>query len=65
MLVIVEDDGIGFEPDLAREGGHLGLLGMEERAEMLGGRLTVESLPGQGTTLFVEVPFGHSNFASG
>ena len=65
LLVIVEDDGIGFDADLARESGHLGLVGMEERTEMLGGTLTVESQPGRGTTLFVEVPFAHSNFAGG
>jgi signal transduction histidine kinase len=65
LLVIVEDDGIGFDADLARESGHLGLLGMEERTEMLGGTLTVESEPGRGTTLFVEVPYAHSNFAGG
>jgi PAS domain S-box-containing protein len=65
ILVIVEDDGIGFDAGDDRESGHLGLLGMEERAEMLGGQLTIESLPGQGTTLFVEVPFDHSNFAGG
>lgn len=65
LLVIVEDDGIGFDADLARESGHLGLLGMEERTEMLGGTLTVESQPGRGTTLFVEVPYADSNSAGG
>jgi signal transduction histidine kinase len=33
---------------------------MQDRAEMLGGSLVVESLPGTGTTLFMEVPYGHS-----
>jgi PAS domain S-box-containing protein len=61
MLVIVEDDGDGFDVNLARESGHLGLLGMEERAEMLGGVLTIESAPGRGTTLFVEVPYAHTD----
>ncbi|HEX5838859.1 MAG TPA: GAF domain-containing protein [Anaerolineales bacterium] len=65
LLVIVEDDGIGFDADLARESSHLGLLGMEERTEMLGGTLTVESQPGKGTTLFVEVPYAHSNSTGG
>ncbi|HEY6072002.1 MAG TPA: sensor histidine kinase, partial [Anaerolineales bacterium] len=65
MLVIVEDDGKGFDPGLDRGSGHLGLLGMQERAEMLGGVLTVESLPGKGTTLFVEVPYAHTDFARG
>ena len=64
MLVIVEDDGIGFDVDIANETGHLGLLGMQERSEMLGGTLTIESKPGSGTTLFVEVPCGDPNFIS-
>ena len=55
ILVMVEDDGVGFEPNLKQVGNHLGLLGMRERAEALGGTLTVESAPGAGTTIVVEV----------
>ena len=51
----VADDGVGFEPSL-RNGGGFGLPGMRERAERLGGALQVESAPGQGTTVRVEVP---------
>jgi PAS domain S-box-containing protein len=65
LLVIIEDDGIGFDVNRSRETGHLGLLGMEERAEMLGGTLVVESVPGRGTTLVVEVPYAHQNIAGG
>jgi PAS domain S-box-containing protein len=53
---IIEDNGQGFDVDLALQGGRLGLFGMQERAEMLGGRLVVESTIGQGTTVFVELP---------
>jgi PAS domain S-box-containing protein len=56
VLVMVEDDGVGFELGQARSGDHFGLLGMRERAEALGGTLTVESSPGAGTTVVVEVP---------
>ena len=63
MLVIVEDDGRGFDFSLVKKEGHLGLLGIQERAEMLGGSLTVESKPGTGTTLFVEVPYAHPYIA--
>jgi two-component system sensor histidine kinase DegS len=35
----------------------LGLLGMRERVEMVGGRFTIESAPGQGTTIRAEIPF--------
>lgn len=55
--VLVEDDGVGFDPARTREGG-LGLVGMRERVGLLGGRLAVESRPGAGTTLVAEVPYG-------
>ncbi len=60
MIVIIEDNGIGFEVDAAGEKTRLGLVGMRERAEMLGGRLVIESTVGVGTTIFVEVPDVHS-----
>ncbi|HEY1368825.1 MAG TPA: GAF domain-containing sensor histidine kinase [Gaiellaceae bacterium] len=55
VSVVVEDDGAGFDATRTRDGG-LGLVGMRERVELLGGRLTVETRPGAGTTLVVEVP---------
>jgi len=55
VLVMIEDDGVGFEPDLVARGDHFGLLGIQERAEALGGTLTVESGSGTGTTIVVEV----------
>lgn len=56
VLVMVEDDGIGFDADQGKPAGHFGLLGLRERAEALGGTLTIESAPGAGTTVVVEVP---------
>ncbi len=61
MVTIVEDNGIGFDPEVAGQSGRLGLLGMRERAEMLGGTLIVESAAGKGTTIFVEVPNVYSH----
>jgi signal transduction histidine kinase len=55
VSVIVEDDGVGFDPDRTREGG-LGLIGMRERVSLIGGRLTIESRPGAGTAFVAEVP---------
>jgi signal transduction histidine kinase len=55
VTVVVEDDGVGFEPARTREDG-LGLIGMRERVALVGGRLTIESRPGAGTTFVVEVP---------
>ncbi len=61
LIVIVEDNGIGFSSTAESQGGHLGLLGMHERTEMLGGTLMVESTVGVGTTVRVEVPYGNSH----
>jgi len=52
---VIEDDGRGFDPATAPE-DRMGLQGMRERVELHDGRLTVESAPGSGTTLVVEVP---------
>lgn len=51
---LVADDGIGFDPDQVR--ASVGLAGMRERVEWLGGQLTLESWPGQGTRVRFEVP---------
>ncbi len=58
LIVIVEDNGVGFDPMAAMQNGHLGLFGVRERAEMLGGTLVLESAAGAGTTLLMEVPYG-------
>ena len=54
----VRDDGSGFTPTADGFGpnGGLGLRGMRERVEALGGRLAVETAPGRGTTIAVTVP---------
>jgi len=56
LIVIVEDNGVGFDPKI-QQNGRLGMVGMQERAIMLGGTLTIESFPGTGTTVFLEVPW--------
>lgn len=52
----VADDGGGFDPAGAAKSGGLGLIGMRERAEALGGRLAIESAPGEGTVVAVTLP---------
>jgi len=52
----IEDSGRGFEVAAALAGPTAGLGGMRERAEVLGGQLTIESAPGSGTRLSVELP---------
>ena len=56
----ISDDGRSFPAERmlsAKRGGHLGLLGMRERLEMVGGRFAIVSVPGKGTTVTAEIPF--------
>lgn len=53
--VCVRDDGRGFDPARAQRHG-FGLLGMEERVELVGGELRVESAPGEGTEVAIVLP---------
>ena len=52
----VADDGQGFDPADMRDTGGLGLISMQERADKIGGQLTVRSAPGEGTRVTVTVP---------
>jgi signal transduction histidine kinase len=54
LELTVRDDGVGF--DVERRRSDLGLVGMAERAELVGGRLDVESAPGAGTTVRARFP---------
>ncbi|MFF0855380.1 GAF domain-containing sensor histidine kinase [Streptomyces sp. NPDC003280] len=55
----VADDGGGFDPGAVRRAGrHLGLVSMRDRADGVGGTLTVHAEPGRGTTIEMEVPGG-------
>lgn len=59
---LVEDDGQGFDLKVVRRssagGRGMGLLGMQERVELLGGRLHIQSTPGQGTRVQISIPIG-------
>ncbi|MBI4916637.1 MAG: sensor histidine kinase [Acidobacteria bacterium] len=48
LVLALRDDGAGFTPSASLESGHWGLVGMRERARLCGGRLEIESAPGQG-----------------
>ena len=54
VSALIEDDGSGF--DSATSAGGLGLVGMRERVELLDGTVTIDSAPGSGTALAVELP---------
>ncbi len=58
LRIRVADDGIGFDarPGTGAVGGQLGLVGMRERADLLGGRLVVSSAPGKGTAIEARLP---------
>jgi signal transduction histidine kinase len=56
VAVIIEDNGRGFEADAEESASRLGLLGMQERMELVRGTLTVESSPGSGTTVYARAP---------
>ncbi len=53
LLLVIQDDGKGFDPQLERG---MGLLGMQERVSHLGGTFSVESLPGTGVILCIVLP---------
>src|SRR5213593_3471733 len=56
VLLIIEDDGVGFDPAGAGGGGQgFGLLGMQERAGLVGAMLEIESSAGKGTTVLVRM----------
>ncbi|MFE0462532.1 GAF domain-containing sensor histidine kinase [Kitasatospora sp. NPDC058965] len=56
-LLRVTDDGRGFDPESVRRAGrHLGLVSMRDRAQTVGGHLTLTSAPGRGTVVELEVP---------
>jgi len=59
VIAIVEDDGRGSDVESTLPSGQparLGVHGMQERASLVGGKLTLESTPGIGTTVFIEIP---------
>jgi signal transduction histidine kinase len=55
VVLAIQDDGTGFDPNNASKSGHYGLQGMRERAEMIGGHLNIDSAPGRGTTVCLRV----------
>ncbi|MBD2257560.1 GAF domain-containing sensor histidine kinase [Pseudanabaena sp. FACHB-2040] len=60
LHLLIQDDGVGFDAHAAHkramQGGSLGLLGMEERALLVGGHLTIHSKPTAGTQIHVHIP---------
>jgi len=57
----VSDDGTGFAPSQASPSGHFGLLDMRERAQSMGSQLKIESEPGSGARVSLEVPISNES----
>ncbi|TDB88384.1 sensor histidine kinase [Actinomadura sp. 7K534] len=65
MRIYVDDDGVGFDPDQATASAGVGLSTMRERAELIGGTITVSSTPGQGAHVELSIPLpGSENDAA-
>ena len=56
LVVRIEDDGVGFSLQAPRKPNSFGLLGLRERASLLGGEVTIDSAPGEGTIVEVRLP---------
>lgn len=56
VTVVVKDDGKGFDSSIQKEGS-FGLVGMRERVELLEGEMTIDSQPGSGTLVFIQIPY--------
>lgn len=56
ITMMITDNGIGFDPDLKRDKS-FGLIGMQERVEMLEGKFTIDSKEGEGTKVYINLPY--------
>ena len=56
LVLMIDDNGRGFDPAAVHGGAHQGLINMRDRAMSLGGQLEVESTPGSGTRIIVRIP---------
>ena len=54
--LLLSDDGVGFQKKKIDEEGHYGLFGLEERIDMVGGRIRIRSRKGKGTQIFIRIP---------
>jgi signal transduction histidine kinase len=65
FIVDVSDEGKGFDPKASIDDGHLGLQGMRERVELLGGRFDVQSSPDRGTVVRATLPLAQQAHENG
>jgi signal transduction histidine kinase len=67
LRIVIEDNGIGFDPLVPRSADRrgLGLIGIRERASHLNGSVAIESAPGRGTRIVVELPVRRATDSGG
>jgi two-component system sensor histidine kinase DegS len=56
MIIEIKDNGIGFDPEVQKERGKLGLFGIEERIIPWHGNVTIQSKLGEGTNVIISFP---------
>lgn len=56
MRLVIEDDGVGFDPQAVPADGHFGMKSMQDRCRLVGAAFKVESAPGRGTKLLIHLP---------
>jgi signal transduction histidine kinase len=56
IVLTISDDGAGFDQQAVKGRGGLGLIGMEERARLVNGKLSITTQPGRGTRIALEIP---------
>jgi signal transduction histidine kinase len=61
VVLSIADDGAGFDLEAVKGRGGLGLIGMEERARLVNGKLSIAAQPGHGTRIAIEVPLPASS----
>jgi len=61
LILSIEDNGQGFEKENVAAKDTLGILGMRERSQMMGGNYEISSIPGKGTIVIVAVPYNGKN----
>lgn len=65
IRIVIEDKGAGFDPVVIQQTSSLGLHGIRERASLFGGKLTIETQAGEGTTLYIDIPLNASQQTPG
>jgi signal transduction histidine kinase len=56
----IKDNGVGIAQEQTKDFKSLGIIGMKERALILGGEVTIEGIPGKGTEVRVEIPLNNN-----